>query len=287
MSDGERLAILLPERADDDGSDLRVFGLGSVLIWARRNPLPVVVVAPRFTAGALARQAQSFEGISVWALEQTSIELVAAEPLASVPDIGSAAEAHRALFESAGADVVDDFGRLVAEVRGLEIARSDAVTGQLEIGVGTADRELHGYVHSGTDPSEFLAKAAEFARSIRSFGAPGHPLNRQGRQRWLRSSAFHDPSLLGVVDLEMLPPLDSRILQLGPEPAAAIDRSTNTVYVFVAGVDPEAVPVATDYQRRHNPAATVIVTTEQDRFPATEEIATSVGIRMQTLPSPW
>ncbi|NNF52936.1 MAG: hypothetical protein HKN03_00690 [Acidimicrobiales bacterium] len=235
----------------------------------------------------MARQAQSFEGISVWTLEQTSIEPVEAEPLPEVPPIGSPAEAHRALFESVGADVVDDFGRLVAEVRGLEIARSDAITGQLEIGVGTADRELHGYVHSGTDPSEFLAKAADFARSIRSSGAPGHPLNRQGRQRWLRSAAFHDPSLLNAGILEMLPPLDSRVLQLGPEPAAAIDRSTNTLYVFVAGVDPEAVPVASDYQLRHTPAATVIVTTELDRFPATEEIAASVGIRTRALPSPW
>ncbi len=264
-----------------------MFGLGSVLIWARKDSSPVVVVAPSALAGAMARQAQSFEGISVWELAGSSIDAVAAEPLPDVPEIGLEATNHRALFESAGADVVDDFGRLVAEVRGLEIARADAITGQLEIGVGTADRELHGYVHSGTDPSEFLAKAADLARSIRSFGVPGHPLNRQGRQRWLRSAAFHDPTLLGVSNLEMVPPLGTRILQLGPEPAAAIDRSTNTLYVFVAGVDPEAVPVATDYRQRHNPAATVIVTTEQDRFPATEAIAEAVGIRMQTMPAPW
>ncbi len=277
----------MPDRADDDGTDARAFGLGSVLIWARGDTSPVVVIAPVENAGSMARQADAFPGISVWTLVGNTIEPAAASPLPVPPPVSDDAGAHRGLFESAGADVVNDFGRLVAEVRGLEIARADATTGQLEIGVGTADRELHGYVHGGTDQTDFLATAADLARSIRSAGAPGHPLNRKGRQRWLRSSAFHDPGLLGAADLEMLPPLGVRILQLGPEPAAAIDRTSDTVYVFVAGIDPEAVPIATDYRWRHNASTTVVVSTEQDRFPATEEIAKRAGIRTQTIPAPW
>ncbi len=37
-------------------------------------------------------------------------------------------------------------------------------------------------------------------------------------------SAYADPAVLDSGPLEMLPPLGERLLQLGPEPCAAIDR---------------------------------------------------------------
>jgi hypothetical protein len=182
---------------------------------------------------------------------------------------------------------VDDFGCLVAEVEGLEIGRASGDDGDLEIGIGTADRELHGYVHTDSDPADSLRRAAALIRSIRRPGAPGHPLNRRGRQRWLRSLAHLDPRVVGADELAPLPPLARRMLQLGPEPAAGLDRSSSTLYVFSVGIDPELVPEATDYRRRHRPARTVVVTTVGDRFGATMDLASGVGIGSMTMNAPW
>ncbi len=286
MGDEDRCAILLPDRSEDDGNDVRQFGVGSVLIWARNETRPIVVVVPEDRAGELARQAQDFETISVWMLDGTTVTEAAVSPLASIPALSEAALGRAELFESVGASAVDDFGRLVAEVEGLEIARADD-DGQIQVGVGTADRELHGYVHTHVDPAESLEKAATMVRSVRAMGAASHPLNRRARQRWLRSVAFQQPSLLGAEVLTLLAPLGERILQLGPEPAAALDPSTNVLYVFSAGIDPDVVPIATDYRRRHQPDRTVIVTSHRDRFPATESIAAMVGIETLTMDAPY
>ncbi len=59
------------------------------------------------------------------------------------------------------------------------------------------------------------------------------------------------------------------------------------MYVFSAGIDPEVVPVATDYRRRHRPERTVIVTSVADAFAATVEIASTVGIETTTIPAPY
>ena len=287
VADSERVAILLPDKSDDDGVDVREFGLGSVLIWGRNQTLPIVVVAPSDRAATLARQAEAFPQLSVAVLDGTTLADVVAAELPAIPILSEAARARTDMFEAVGALAVDDFGRLIAEVEGLEIARSEAETGDLAIGVGTADRELHGYVHSHQDSLVSLQNAADTVREVRQQGAAGHPLNRRARQRWLRWSVYANPPAVGASRLEMLPPLDERVLQLGPEPCAALDPDTNTLYVFSAGIDPEVVPSATDYRRRHNPARTVIVTSEPDAFPVTEQIAGSAGIELATVPAPY
>jgi hypothetical protein len=280
------VAILLPERSDDDGSDVRDFGLGSVLLWGRSQSLPIEVIAPAHRAPELARRAAGFDRIAVWTLDGTSIVEAQPLPLPEVPGLSAATLQHTELFQSVGALAVDDFGRLIAEVEGLEIARVDS-SGDLSIGVGAADRELHGYVHGHQDVAVSLNKAAVAVRSIRRQGPAGHPLNRRARQRWLRWSAYADPSALDAGSLEMLPPLGERLLQLGPEPCAAIDPETDTVYVFSSGIDPDVVPVATDYRLRHSPGHTVIVTSVADVFHATAEIALMVGIETTTIPAPY
>ncbi len=287
MADADRVAILLPAKTDDDGADVREFGLGSVLIWGRSESLPIVVVAPADRAALLARQAEAFEQLSVVVLDGTSLADVDSAELPKVPELGAEALARTELFESVGAVPIDDFGRLVAEVQGLEIARADGGDGHLNIGVGTADRELHGYVHSHQDSLVSLQNAVDTVREIRTRGPAGHPLNRRARQRWLRWAVYNEPSIVGAEQLEMLPPLGERVLQLGPEACAALDPATNTLYVFSAGIDPEVVPAATDYRRRHAPERTVIVTSEADAFPVTQQIAESVGIETLTVPSPY
>lgn len=284
--DADRVAVLLPD-TDDAGPPSRTPGIGSVLIWAGHDDRDVVVVAPIDTAARLARQADVFDRLSVWTLSGATIEPAVPADLAIVPRLSDNTLAHADFFASAGAVAVDDFGCLVAEVEGLEIGRASGDDGDLEIGIGTTDRELHSYVHGNSDPAESLHRAAALIRSIRRPGAPGHPLNRRGRQRWLRSVAHLDPRLVGAVELAMLPPLAARVLQLGPEPAAALDRSSSTLYLFSVGIDPELVPDASDYRRRHRPARTVVVTTVGDRFGATVDLASGAGIESMTMNGPW
>ena len=257
-----------------------------MLLWARQNRSPIVVVAPSNRASDLARQAEDFDQITIWELDATTIVEVKASALPVVPTLTEAALEHVELFESVGAAAVDDFGRLVAEVEGLEIARAEA-SGEVAVGVGSADRELHSYVHRHQEILVSLNNAAEAVRSIRRQGAAGHPLNRRARQRWLRAVAFAEPTLLGAHRLEMLPPLQERVLQLGPEPCAALDPDAGTMFVFSAGIDPDVVPTATDFRRRHESTETVIVTSEADAFAATAEIAATVSIHTTTIPAPY
>jgi hypothetical protein len=234
----------------------------------------------------MARQAADFEHITIWMLEQTSIVEAEARQLPNVPTLTDAALEHVGLFEAVGAVAVDDFGRLIAEVEGLEIARAEP-NGDVGVGVGAADRELHGYVHGDRELSVSLNKAAGTVRSIRRQGAAGHPLNRRARQRWLRYTAFSQPELLNTDRIKMLPPLEERVLQLGPEPCAALDPDADALFVFSAGIDPDLVPAATDFRRRHQPTRTVIVTNESDAFGATADIARSVSIETTTIPAPY
>ena len=287
VADGERVAILLPAKSEDDGVDVREFGLGSVLIWGRNQTLPILVVAPSDRAGALCRQAEAFEQLSVAVLDGTTLAEVKPVELPAVPELNTAVLDRTELFESVGAVAVDDFGRLIAEVQGLEIARVEGEDGDLEIGVGTADRVLHGYVHSHQDAVVSLQSAADTVRAIRQLGPAGHPLNRRARQRWLRWAAFNDPSLVDARTLTIVPPLDERVLQLGPEPCAGLDPDSDTLFVFSAGIDPEVVPSATDYRRRHAPGRIVIVTSAADAFPATLEISRAAGIETLAIAAPY
>lgn len=287
VDDGERLAVLLPVPEQDDGLERRPFGLGAILAWAGGRERPIEIVAPVDQAPVLARHAEDFGHVSVSVLDQTALARAAPAPLPRVPLLSPAAEAHRSLFESVGAVAVDDFGHLVAEVVGLEIGRVDGVTGQLSVGVGTADRELNARVHGDVPAEQSLRRAAELVKSIRRPGAPGHPLNRRGRQRWLRAIAHSEPTLVGAARVELLPPLGPRFLQLGPEPAAAWDPDARSVFVFSAGVDLEAVPVATDYRRRHGAERTVLVVPERDALPAIRTMAGSAGIEIHTMAVPF
>jgi hypothetical protein len=74
---------------------------------------------------------------------------------------------------------------------------------------------------------------------------------------------------------------------MGPEPCAALDPDGDVLFVFSAGIDPDVVPSASDFRRRHQPSRTVIVTSQSDAFPATAELASSVSIETTTIPSPY
>ncbi len=279
----------------------KVRALGPAWLWALKNGLSELVMFDDDHAPDLARRAALLNTIktSVRQIAGTSSQVAVSNLLPSPPSLDHKVLDLSDAFAQAGAIPVDDYGRLVAEVNGLEVARAfidDSAEAEMagraeglviEVGVGQADRELHQLVHSNLGTVEAVSRAAEMVSAIRSPGAEPHPLNRLGRARWLRSEAVADPGIVGVGSLTPVPPLRWRDTVLGIEPACAVSESS--VVVFSAGVDPDLVPEALEYRYRANPdAELVIVMAERDVLPTVDRlIQLCPNAQLMTVTTPW
>lgn len=260
-------------------------GLGPALMWAdRRGVAAVELLADGAVAPDLARRANAVDArLEVWTIDGTQlIETAAAGPLA-VPELPPAAWAFADTITAAGARPVDDHGRLVAEVAGLEVARVselDDGSFELEVGVGQADRELQQLVHGAMERSDALVRAIGLVQEHRRPGVPLHPLNRLARERWLRSSILDQPGQLDLVEAEPLAPLRPRSTLLGTVPSAVLARTPNgraTVVVCSVGIDVDLIPEAADYRVRSAPDAELVVV-----LPATD-VHPAIGRQLQRL----
>ncbi len=271
--------------------------LGPAMIWADRVKATELNLLADTDAGHLARRAGLFQGpLRCNVFQVVDTELVAAEPAPhlALPTLGDDEWAFGGLISDTGARPVDDHGRLVAEVAGLEIARVTRGDegADIDVGVGQADRELHGLVHYQMDPDTAIRRARTAVLEHRRPGAPMHPLNRMARERWLRSLLLDTPSLVGAEDLVALPPLRPRETVLGNVPSAAAGRTPEgepIVVVCSVGVDPDLIPEAADYRDRHDPAATlVVIVPERDRYAVTEKLAAKLpNCSLRSIPVPW
>jgi len=295
-------------------------GLGPALRWALSDNADVLdLIAEAPVAGAIARRAELMTPaqlgleLHVWSADGAELEPAKPAPLPAAPELGSGYERFAELIERAGARPVDDFGMLVAEIDGLEVARvvtrdvfdpppgGEVGSGDelmLSVGVGQADRELQSYVHGHLDDETNLRRAIEAVRQHRSPAAISHPLSRLARQRWLRSVVVDDPGSVGLVELVAAPPLGPRETLLGTEPCAAVGRGVNgpAVVVFSVGVDLDLLPEAVDYRARHARAISqdhdtidlVVVVPERDRRLAIGALAKAVPkLRLAEVGLPW
>ena len=190
--------------------------------------------------------------------------------------------AHLALadmFREAGADVVVEHGVVAAEVAGLEVARvveEDGVP-SVRIGVGVHDRETFRMLHGDTATVEQLCEVVRIVAAHRTAGAATHPLNLLAPERALRQRAVRDPAVIGMRTLAVAEPPTPRANLKDSVPCCAtgVDaHGRETVAVFVAGVDLDAVPFAADARLRHAPnARLVIVTQSRNVVPLQREIA--------------
>ena len=254
---------------------------GPALIWALRSSVDRLhLVAEAEHAGALARRVGDIEAMRVDVVAVDGVELVAAEPAPLVePPVLSAQMWDLApIMSEAGARPVDDHGRIVAEVAGLEVARIDQPGTEppaIEVGVGEADRELHTLVHSNLDSGTAVRRAVTMVAAERQRGSM-HPLARMARERWLRSVLLDDPSLIGLEALTAVPPLMARSTVLGNVPSAAVGADAEgspVVVVCSSGIDLDVVPEAADYRQRESPdAALRIVVPDRDRHAVTESL---------------
>lgn len=269
-----------------------VRALGPALLWVVKAKLESLVLFSDDHAGDLARRASLIKGINASVRQVVGGSSVEAtpSPLSLPPALSPSVIAHAEQLIAAGVLPVDDFGRLVGEVEGLEIVRVETAedgTTQVGVGVGQADRELHELVHSNLATSDAIIRAAKLVSDHRMPGAPPHPLNRLSRARWLRSAVVQNPSLVDATALNPIPPLRARNTVLGSEPAAC--EGQGVVVVCSAGVDPDLVPEALDYRaRQNNDAELVLVLSKGDRLPTTDAlIALCPNTRVVTFDTPW
>jgi hypothetical protein len=271
--------------------------LGPALLWSTKRGADTLDLITDVDARDLARRAVAFgERVRVWRTSGTRLEAVEPTPVSPAPTLADDEWAMAGLIADAGARPVDDHGRLVAEVAGLEVARvSRSADGgvQLDVGVGQADRELHGLVHTELDADTALRRAITAVLAHRRPGASPHPLNRMARERWLRSELLDTPALIGGAALDPLPPLRPRQTVLGNVPIAAVGVSAESgstiVVVCSVGVDPDLVPEASDYRLRTSPEAElVIVVPDRDRHLLTETLVRQLPkARLQAARAPW
>lgn len=297
FSEGRCRAFVLFD--DDQASGSAI--LGPALRWAgKKAASELVVIASPSLAGVISRRTALLVmpgelDVCIHQIDGTSI--IPTEPASRLvpPELGSDVWSLAGLISESGARAVDDHGRLVAEFAGLEVARvtRDADGRPLfEVGVGQADRELHTLVHSGMPPGRALARAVAAVAVHRHAGARPHPLNRVARERWLRSTLVDRPSLLGLVELEPVPPLEPRSTVLGNRPVAALGRTGDgeaVVVVCSTGVDLDLAPQAADYRDRvSSDARIVIVVPRVDRYPVTEELVAMVPrAELYSVDPPW
>lgn len=277
-------------------SDLQLRGLGRALMWADRNQVDELnILGESASAADLARRAALFDNApTVW--EIRGIQLVAAVPtdLVLPPELGLDELEFAPTMRDAGTRPVDDHGRLVGEVHGLEVARvsRDADGVYLEVGVGQADRELQMLVHGGLERREALERAVGMVLEYRKPGAPLHPLNRMARERWLRSTILNEPSLIGLELAEPLAPLRPRSTLLGTEPSAALGTCSDgsqVVVVCSVGVDADLAADAAEYRARSAPDAELrLLVPEPDQHPAVARTVKGLhNASFVSIPPPW
>ena len=257
--------------------------LGAALAWAQRQPtVQDIAIIAEAASGILARRAALFvRPAAVWhAIERV---LVPAIP-ERYPDRREVDATHaelRELIELGGAEPVVEHGVLAGEVRGLEVCRvvtdSETAEVRLEVGVGAHDREAFLLIHGGRPTVEALADVVAAVESHRRPGAPFHPLNKLGAERFLRWSVLREPERVGAATLQVAAPPVPRANVKDPVPAVAIGTTVSglpLVVVCSTGIDLDLVPFALDAREMHQPdAELVLVVPRRDASPVTATLA--------------
>lgn len=261
-------------------------GLGGALGWATRAEFSGVrIVAERDTATIARRVEQLAVAVTVVHLEGRNMVEAIAEPLPVPVPVPAAHEAFAELIEAGGAVPVREHGVLSGEVNGLEVCRvvddPDSGTPRLAVGIGAHDREMFQMLHAQRSPVESLADVVATIGSHRRDGAAPHPLNLLGASRLLRSRAVADPSLIGFESSAVLvavgPPLPRANLK-DEVPCVAVEAESNTVVVFVSGVDLEVVPYACDAIVQYRGDTCLIVAPGRDIIPVQQRLAALVTV---------
>lgn len=259
---------------------------GPAMVWAARRGAATVNLLVEDWAEVLARRAACFvDPPTIWRIAGAEVVPADAAPAAIAAPAPSAPDL-MALLVHADLEVVVEEGVVRGEVNGLEVARivhGTTSTGVeiadpvLEVGVGLADREMTAMLHGALSPVDQLARVAEIVRRHRQVGAQRHPLNQLAPERWLRAALLASPGRLGLVRLTPLAPAVPRPNLRDTSVAFAQGEAADGQRVVVAcsiGIDLDLVPSAADTRLSVDPAARLLlVTQERDAHPVTTELA--------------
>lgn len=231
--------------------------LGAALAWAVRAGAQRLDVIAEQHAGTIARRAGGFAfPIAVWRADGANLVEAAAAPLPAPVPASAAHLELRELIAAGGATPGVEHGVVFGEVRGLEVCRVvddphlDVV--RLEVGVGVHDREAFQMVHGDVPTVASLARIVDAVVAHRRVGADPHPLNRIGRERFLRWRLEQDPSMVGATSLQPAAPPIPRANVKDEVPCVAVGADAHGHRVAVvcsAGVDLELVPFVADVRR--------------------------------------
>ena len=272
-------------------------GFGRALLWGlhrRCEELHVLMDDP-FSADTAARQAACFRmPVTVWSIEGRELVRVEPSPLSPEPPLDPDVEPLIPVIEAAGAEPVVEWGRLTAEVLGLQVG--EALTGEegpwIEVGIGRHDRLAAALAWADVPPQEALARIVEIASDARR-SERSRPLNQIGRERWLRHRLVRNPGFVGARRLEpVAPPVPLTDLR-APLLAPAAGEGTGGRQILAAcsvGFDPAFIPMAAELRAARFPKAElVLVLPKRDVHPLIREAAADIrdGATIRTVPDDW
>jgi hypothetical protein len=272
-------------------------GFARALLWGlhrRCEELHVLMDDGSF-ADAAARQAACFRTpVTVWAVGGRELAQVELSPLPPEPPLDPDVEPLIPMIEAAGAEPVVEWGRLTAEVLGLQVG--EAFAGEegawIEVGIGRHDRLAAALAWKDVPPQEALARIARIASEARRSGV-SDPLNQLGRERWLRHRLLRDPGLVGASRLDAVSPpvplADLRAPLLAPAAGLGTDGRPILAACSV-GFDPAFVPMAAELRAARVPKADlVLVLPQRDLHPLIREAAADVrdGATIRTVADDW
>ncbi|HEY5154182.1 MAG TPA: hypothetical protein VIJ47_05575 [Acidimicrobiales bacterium] len=255
-------------------------GLGAALAWAHQQGVTDLNVVVDARGALLARRAQAFRRPPViWQVDGRTLHRPDPAPFPAPVAPSAAAELAAEPLRAQGVEVVVEHGEIFGEVHGLEVARVvvDDQGAHLEVGVGRHDREAFAMLHGDLPPASALAKVVATVEQHRRPGAPSHPLNRLGAERWLRSRLLAEPGLVGAAELWAVETPVPRANVKEAAPAAALGRLPDgapVVVVCSTGIDLDLVPAAADTRLAWSPEAELVLAVpERDAHRVTRSLA--------------
>jgi len=259
--------------------------LGRSLVLADRLGAGTLHLMVDADASVLARRsAELHPSPQVWqVVGRTLVPAVAAplrEPAGPPPGIDDFVS----LLREADLEVVCEHGVVTGEVRGLEVARiapADDGALALQVGVGRFDQEASAIMQGHLPTAESVLRAADLVREYRRPDAAPHPINRLGRERWLRAQLLDAPASLGLYDLQAVAPPVPRKNLRDATPAAATGLDAEGARVLVVcsvGIVLELVPSTADLVARERPDRVVLVMPARDVAAVQQRLATRLGL---------
>lgn len=232
-----------------DGSCL----LSSVALAQKQKAEQIYIFVSSPTT-SLARWASYFVSlkIQIWYFDKTSAQVLLPTDLEPPAPLVFDPNGFVEEIEKAGARSLIQDGILIADVKGLEVARvvqDPDLQFRLRVGVGRNDRQGHAIMNPDAKTSDLLPRVV---KEILTYRKPGIPLRKENTlcsQNWLRHIVINNPSLIGASSLSpsFIPGYLVGPNSTSPAVAGGFDKDGSPIgAIFYVGIDPQIILSAID-----------------------------------------